>query len=614
MRPIRPGAAVFRLALCILIVALAACAKPKDKDPLIEKWQKLADETKDKTYTPEKRKIDFSQLQVKPEEKLSDTKPKRNLPTMRVSLNFYNTDLQAVLRSMARIANQNIILSASLQAPESQGKYKVNINVSDTPWDQAFTSILNANGLSHDWDGEILRVMTLEDMKNQNAMKKAIEDKMAQNEKLKTVEPVVTAKVQVNYADVTELEKTLKGYLAPTGASGGAGGAGGAAGAGGLPGGGASSGGDELAGKIKGTVVADKHSSSIIIQATREHAEMLVKLVEKLDEPRLQVHLKAFIVEATRDSLFDLGFQWGGFFRATGMDGNKAYVLSGNNTAVDSEGVRTTTPIYGLGPQSMGYAFNYPASITSSATGLGAQGTALNFVWGMVNGNILQMQLTALAREGKLNIVSEPSLTTLDNAMAFTENGEKIPYVSVSQNGTNVQFVDAVLRLEMTPHVIDGKNLRMKLIIKNDEVVADQSQWVQGNPPIRKKETNTTLIVEDGATIIISGLAKNTRSKGEQGLPGLKDIPVAGYLFKETTKQSSKQDILVFITPTILKGSGADPGAPVKSGMPEPAAPRSASPAPAGPATKPSPAGSPERQPMPLGMPSTTPQSGRIGG
>ncbi|MFP5240181.1 MAG: type IV pilus secretin PilQ [Acidobacteriota bacterium] len=606
MKDIRPGSVILRLALVFLLVAMASCAKNKEKDPLIEKWQKLADETKDKTYTPEKQKVDFSQLQVKPEEKLSAAKPPRNLPTMRVSLNFYNTDLQAVLRSMARIANQNIILSASLQAPESQGKYKVNLNVSDTPWDQAFTSILNANGLSHDWDGEILRVMTLEDMKNQNAMKKAIEDKLAQNEKLKTVEPMVTAKVQVNYADVTELEKTLKGYLAKSSAGGGGSDAGAAAG--GLPGGaggGTSSGGEEMLGKIKGMVVADKHSSSIIIQASREHCEMLVKLVEKLDEPRLQVHLKAFIVEATRDSLFDLGFQWGGFFRASGMDGNRAFVLSGNNTEVDRDGVRTATPIYGLGPQSMGYAFNYPAAITPSGTGLGASGTALNFVWGMANGNILQMQLTALAREGKLNIVSEPSLTTLDNAMAFTENGERIPYVSVSQNGTNVQFIDAVLRLEMTPHVIDGKNLRMKLIIKNDEVVTDQSQWVQGNPPIRKKETNTTLIVEDGATIIISGLAKNTRSKGEQGLPGLKDIPVAGYLFKESTKQNSKQDILVFITPTILKTPETHPAQ---------AQGASSGPAPQVPAPRPAPGAAPDRQPVPLGLPSTTPQAGRIGG
>lgn len=600
---------ILALALAVL---LGACAKPQP-DPFLEKWEKKAEDVKDNTYAPQPRKVDFSEVQVKAPDKPIDLKPKRNLPTMRVSLNFYNTDLQAVLRSMARIANQNIILSASLQAPENQGKHKVNLNVSETPWDQAFDSILNANGLSYDWDGEIIRVMTLEDMKGQNDMKMAIANKMVQVERIKEVEPVVTVKVQVNYADVEELERTMQGYLYPKKASAGGAGAGGAGGAGG----GESKSGDtatDLPGRIKGFVVADKHSNSIIIQANREHAEMLVKLVEKLDEPRLQVHLKAFIVEASRDNLFDLGFQWGGFFRTSAdANGNRGYVLSGNNTEVAQDGTRTLTPIYGLGPASYGYAFNYPASITPTGTGLGSQGTALNFMWGMLNDNILQLQLTALAREGKINIVSEPSLTTLDNMTAFTENGERIPFVTVSQNGTNVQFVDAVLRLEMTPHVIDEKNLRMKIVLKNDEVVTDQTRWVMGNPPIRKKETNTTLIVEDGATIIIAGLAKNSKTDGEQGVPGLKDIPGAGYLFKNTSKQSTKQDILVFITPTVLKKRDpAQAQAPLAPSGPAPAGPASSGPAPTGQTPK-APAGSPERQPIPLGQAPATPQTGRPG-
>lgn len=178
---------------------------------------------------------------------------------------------------------------------------------------------------------------------------------------------------------------------------------------------------------------------------------------------------------------------------------------------------------------------SFPAALTGSTSSIGGQGMALNFLYGSLAGNILQAQLTALASEGKINIVSEPSITTLDNTMAFTENGQRVPYVTTSQNGTNVQFQDAVLRLEMTPHVIDGQNLRMRLVIKNDEVVADKTQWVQGNPPMNKKLTETTLIIEDGQTIIISGLAKHNLTTGNQGVPLLKDIPVAGYLFKETS-------------------------------------------------------------------------------
>ncbi|MFZ5428313.1 MAG: secretin N-terminal domain-containing protein [Thermodesulfobacteriota bacterium] len=635
--PLRHAMHAILAAMAVgLCLAMASCAK-KEPDQFLDDWKKKAEES-DASYTPQARKIDVSEAQVKAEIKPAAEKPKRDLPTMRVSLNFYDTNLQAVLRSLARIANQNIILSAALQAPENQTKYKVNLNVTETPWNQAFESILNANGLSYDWDGEIIRVMTLDDLKAQNEMKKAVTDKLVQAENIKTAEPVITVKVQVNYADVTDLEKTLQGYLYPKkSASGGAPGAA----PGGAPGGGESKSGDtapELAGRVKGFVVADKHTNSIIIQANREHAEMLVKLVEKLDEPRNQVHLKAFIVEASRDNLFDLGFQWGGFFKTDpDGNGNRAYVLSGNNVEVDADGVRTLTPIYGLGPASYGYAFNYPASIQGSATGLGAQGAALNFMWGMLNNNVLQMQLTALARDGKINIVSEPSLTTLDNMTAFTENGERIPFVTVSQNGTNVQFIDAVLRLEMTPHVIDEQNLRMKVVIKNDEVVTDQTRWVMGNPPIRKKHTDTTLIVQDGATIIISGLAKNSKTDTSQGLPGLKDVPGAGYLFGNKSKQKSVQDILVFITPTVIRkrqpgmavqpdGRMSVPGEAPASGAPAPGArapsgklPPQAmqAPAPAGgpPAAAPSPRpGSPDRPPVPYSPAPATGQPGRSGG
>jgi type IV pilus assembly protein PilQ len=546
------------LGCLALAWVLVSCAKKETaKDPFWEEWQKKADESQGKTYHPQERKVEFSQLAVTTTNKPLEQKPARELPTMRVSLNFYGTDLQAVLRSMARIANQNIVLSQALQAPDSQAKYKVNLNVTDTPWDQAFMSILNANDLSFDWDGSIIRVMTIEDLKQQNELKKAMADKLTQQDKIQSVEQMVTVKVQVNYADVKELEATLKNYLGQ-----GAGAGASSAGAPGTPAPGAAPGAagpaQDSAGKIKGTVVADEHSNSIIIQAPREHAELLVKLIERLDEPRLQVHLKAYIIEAQRQTLTDLGIQWGGGLKTAG-NGNRLYVTPGGDSTsplTKNPVLGTTTPFFGGGASGRGFGLSFPANpgdLTSSTSGLGAQGAAISFMYGMLNGNLLEMQLTALASEGKINILSEPSLTTLDNQMAYTENGEKIPYVTVSQNGTNVQFLDAVLRLEMTPHVIDGKNLRMKLLVKNDEEVTDKSQWVQGNPPLLKKQTETTLIVEDGETIVISGLAKHTVSDSNQGVPGLKDIPGAGYLFKSTSKSTNMDDILVLITPTVLK-------------------------------------------------------------
>ena len=130
--------------------------------------------------------------------------------------------------------------------------------------------------------------------------------------------------------------------------------------------------------------------------------------------------------------------------------------------------------------------------------------------------------------EGVLNILSSPSITTLDNKMAYTENGEKVPYVSKDDDGdTSVKFEDAVLRLEMTPNVIDPANLKLKVLIKKDEV--DASRSVQGNPYIVKKQTETTVLVRSGETIVISGLTKEKGTNQEAGVPGMRDLPGGKY-------------------------------------------------------------------------------------
>ena len=159
---------------------------------------------------------------------------------------------------------------------------------------------------------------------------------------------------------------------------------------------------------------------------------------------------------------------------------------------------------------------------------------SLGLMFGSIGGNLLDLQLSALQNDGKLNILSSPSITTLDNQKAFTENGERVPYstldTTVNPPIRTVKFEDAVLRLEITPHVIDGQNLLMKILVKKDEV--DTSSNVDGNPFIIKKQTETTLIVQDGETIVISGLTKQRERASVSGVPGLKDIPVLGWLFK----------------------------------------------------------------------------------
>jgi type IV pilus assembly protein PilQ len=147
----------------------------------------------------------------------------------------------------------------------------------------------------------------------------------------------------------------------------------------------------------------------------------------------------------------------------------------------------------------------------------------------------------------------------MDNQMAFTENGMKVPYVTTETSGGSttrtVKFEDVVLRLEITPHVIDGKNMKMKIVVKKDEV--DTTRNVEGNPFIIKKKTETSLIVQDGETIVISGLTKQTNTIGDTGVPFFKDVPILGWLFKSESKNTGMEEVLIFITPTIMKPPAA---------------------------------------------------------
>jgi type IV pilus assembly protein PilQ len=190
-------------------------------------------------------------------------------------------------------------------------------------------------------------------------------------------------------------------------------------------------------------------------------------------------------------------------------------------------------------------------------TGQGNTGMTLGYLTEKVGSYMLNVQLSALQSEGKLNILSSPSITSLDNQMAYTENGEKIPYVTIDSDGERtVKFEDAVLRLEITPHVIDGEHMKMEIKIKKDEV--DFSRKVDDNPVIIKKETSTSLIVKDGDTIVISGLSKQKTVGSDSGAPWLMDIPLFGYLFKSDQKLKTMEEVLIFITPHILQYETAE--------------------------------------------------------
>jgi type IV pilus assembly protein PilQ len=181
---------------------------------------------------------------------------------------------------------------------------------------------------------------------------------------------------------------------------------------------------------------------------------------------------------------------------------------------------------------------------------------SLGLIYQNIGDVLLTTQLSALQDKGKLNILSSPSITTLDNQTAFIESGEDIPFQTVEDGEVNVEFKKAVLSLKVTPHVIDDRTLKMYINVHKDE--ADFSRTVLGNPTIITKNAETNVIQLDGQTIVIGGLNKETSARSDTGVPYLEDIPGLGYLFKRKSTDDRLEDLLIFITPHILEPAAPD--------------------------------------------------------
>jgi len=504
------------LVLCVTSILLVQCTNKVElkSDPFFEKWRLEA--VKSKGTSPKERDRSVEIL-AKTEQMDESIEEQRSLPKTRVTLKMRNAKIDILLRALARAARQNILIKSDV-------KGEITVDFKNVPWDEAFISIMRSKMLTYVWDGSIIRIATVKDLENDLKLD-SIREKRREQEILRSrLSPLHTIVVPIDYITVggssdknaglglEELTANIETFLTK----------------------------DEQ-GKPYGSVRISKHTNSLIIQATKKDLTKIIPVIQELDKPMPQIRIEATIVEATSDVARDLGMQWGGLYHGTG-NGNNYWVTPGAN----AEGVTGETLSTGVDPTS-GAAVSFPAQSLSDASGF-----TLGYVAEKAGSYVLNVQLSALQDEGKLNILSSPSITTLDNQTAYTENGEKIPYATVDDEGDRtIKFEDAVLRLEITPHVIDGQNMKMDIQVKKDEV--DFSRTVDENPVIIKKETSTTLIVRDGSTIVISGLSKKKNIDVDSGVPWVMNIPYLGNLFKRDLKQKSMEEVLIFITPHILK-------------------------------------------------------------
>jgi len=501
----------------IFVVIISGCAGDKmvKKDPFFEKWETMAETSRGHSPASELRTIEPSGAESKGETGSAmerDVSPDEKLfPVTKITMNMRQAPLNTFLQAMAKIAGLNILIKNDV-------KGEVTFDFKDVPWDQVFLSILRNQGLDYVWEGGIIRVMTAEDVERDLKRK-------TQQVGISQVEPLMSEMVDIRYAEPKVLKESLQDLLTK-----------------------------DKDGKPRGSIRVDEHNNALIIQAIKYDIIKMMPIIEKIDRPRPQILIKANIVETTQDTARNLGIQWGGMYNSA-VGKRDLWVAPGGATTATTPSDPSSgnyTPAYGsAGLSKQGFGVNFPATMSAAASG------TLGLMFGTLGGNILEMQLSALQSEGKLNILSSPSITTLDNQPASTKNGAKVPYVT-EEAGTggvitkSVKFEDVVLLLEIKPHVIDDKNIKMTILVRKDEVDESDAHKVQGNPRIINKETKTSLIVRNGETIVISGLTKQKRTDTGSGIPLFKDIPVLGWLFKGEGKSESMEEVLIFITPTIL--------------------------------------------------------------
>jgi type IV pilus assembly protein PilQ len=434
----------------------------------------------------------------------------------RLSLDFKDADIHNILRLIAEVSNLNIITSEDV-------KGKITIRLVNVPWDQALDIILTTKNLIKIEEGNVYRITTVDSMRKEREDKQKEEEALAKSRdtRLALEEPGKRI-IKVNYGNAVDLVRIILERVQE---------------------------GKGLVTKV-GTVKADPRTNSIIIQDVRSSIEEVEQLLKQLDTPTPQVLIEARIVQASNTFARSLGIQWGGSYNQT-LGGNYYYGLTGNNSsAAPGWGfVPSQTPggsTAGILPSN--FVVNFPASTANTATG-GAAVSLGKLTGGLVN---LDLRLSMGETNGMTKVVARPKLATLDMKEAVIKQGEKIPYETTSQAGTQVQFIDAVLMLKVTPHVTPDGSILMKVLVTRDSRGTFRSP-VNQVPSIDNREASTEVLVKDGDTLVIGGIYQNETDETTQGLPWFKDIPILGWLFKNNDKFQKRDELLVFITPTIIQ-------------------------------------------------------------
>jgi len=408
----------------------------------------------------------------------------------KLSLDFKDADIKNILRLIAEVSNLNIIAGDDVTG-------KITMRLMDVPWDQALDVILQARSLGMSRVGNVIRVAPID------KLKKEVEEELVAKRAKEKLEDLMTELIPINYATARELLSQVKSVLSD-----------------------------------RGDVKVDDRTNILIVKDIPKNIVGVKNLVKSLDTKTPQVMIEARIIEANLTFQNELGVSWG-FLAGTGTDTSRK-VTAGGGTLGTTLGTVTNKVV------------DLPVNPQGGAGGLGTAGI-LEFLFTSKYGlKELDLAISAHENKGDVKIISSPKIATLDNKEASIEQGLRIPYRKLTAEGTvTVDFIEANLKLTVTPHVTNDGNIKM--FIKTHKDAPDNSIVVESVPSIDKKEAITEVMVRDNGMVVIAGVYSIEKDNSAEGVPLFNKIPLLGWLFKKEVKQDKRKDLLIFISPKIIR-------------------------------------------------------------
>ena len=427
----------------------------------------------------------------------------------RLSLNFQSIEIRSLLQIIADFSDFNVVTSDSVSG-------SVTLRLKDVPWDQALDIILQSKGLDKRRSGNVLLIAP----KDELAAKEQVD--LEAKKKIADLEPMRMQAFQLNYTKALEVSNGLTG-------SGTAG----------------SSGGTRLLSQ-RGSVIAETRTNQLFVTDIPAKLEEIQALIARIDIPSRQVMIEARIVEANDDFGRALGVKLGTLSSNSFHVGGSQYVgIGGNYNAVATETGQTTATTF---PLTDGQFVNLPAATGAFSTGASAATVALSLFSASAS-RFLNLELSALEEDGSGRIISSPRVITADQVQAVVEAGEELPYQQATSSGaTSVAFQKAQIRLQVTPQITPEGNVILDVDVNKDSV----GRTTSAGFAIDTKHVKTTALVENGGTVVLGGLFQQTDSNTVDKVPFLGDIPILGYLFRNTSRISQRTELLIFITPRII--------------------------------------------------------------